>query len=241
MANPPFNMSDWSRKADDRRWRFGTPPQSNANYAWLQHIVSKLGERGTAGVVLSNGSMSSQQSGEGEIRAALVNADLIACMVALPGNLFRSTTIPACLWFLAKDKTTQGTKALADRRGEVLFIDARGLGKMVDRTERILTEDDISRVAHTYRAWRGARSVRTDHVIYANVPGFCYSAKLQEIERHNHILTPGRYVGFSESEDSEAEPATDRIGRLTSELLASFDESTRIEAIIRGQLERIND
>ncbi|MDQ1248142.1 MAG: type restriction enzyme protein, partial [Actinomycetota bacterium] len=234
MANPPFNMSDWARNPHDPRWRFGAPPQSNANYAWLQHIISKLGERGSAGVVLSNGSMSSQQSGEGEIRAAMVNADLVSCMVALPGNLFRSTAIPACLWFLTKDKTPQGGRALTDRRGEVLFIDARSLGTMLDRTERVLTDDDLARVADTYHAWRGTRSAKGSGKTYEDVPGFCYSAKLQEIASHDHVLTPGRYVGVAEvEEDPDAGPVADRIARLTKELFAPFEESARLEAVVR--------
>jgi len=237
MANPPFNMSDWVRKADDKRWRFGTPPQSNANYAWLQHIVSKLGERGSAGVVLSNGSMSTKQSGEGEIRAALVESDLVACMVALPSNLFRTTAIPACLWFLTKDKTPQGARALTDCRGEVLFINARNLGTLIDRTERVLTEDDLAKIADTYHAWRGTKSAKTKDLQYENVPSFCCSAKLQEIEKHDHILTPGRYVGAADAEeDPDAEPLEERIARLTKELYKHFDESARLEAVVREQL-----
>jgi type I restriction enzyme M protein len=241
LANPPFNMSDWARKPNDPRWRFGAPPQSNANFAWLQHIIFKLGERGSAGVVLSNGSMSSQQSGEGEIRASLVDADLIACMVALPGNLFRSTAIPACLWFLTKDKTPQGAKALTDRRGEVLFIDARGLGTMVDRTERVFTDEDLAQVAHTYHAWRGTRSARKAGKTYEDVPGFCYSARLQEVAANDHILTPGRYVGTAEvEEDPDAEPIADRIARLAEDLIAHFDESARIEGVVRERLRSLD-
>jgi len=207
LANPPFNMSDWARKSDDRRWRYGVPPQSNANYAWLQHIVSKLGDRGSAGVVLSNGSMSSKQSGEGEIRAAMVEADLVSCMVALPGNLFRTTAIPACLWFLTKDKGPQGTKALEDRRSRVLFIDARAMGTMVDRTERVLTEEDLEKISDTYHAWRGTKSARDKGLSYEDVPGYCYSATLEEIEKQDCVLTPGRYVGAAEvEEDPDAEP-----------------------------------
>lgn len=240
MANPPFNMSDWARKADDRRWRFGTPPQSNANYAWLQHIVSKLGERGSAGVVLSNGSMSSKQSGEGEIRAALVEADLVACMVALPGNLFRTTAIPACLWFLTKDKSPQGAKALTDRRGEVLFVDARNLGTMVDRTERVLTDEDLAKIADTYHAWRGTKSAKVKHISYEDAPGYCYSAELHEIEKHEYVLTPGRYVGTAQiDDDPDAEPVEERIERLSKELFESFEESSRLEAIVRNRLENI--
>ncbi|MBB2911253.1 type I restriction enzyme M protein [Streptosporangium becharense] len=241
MANPPFNMSDWARKADDPKWRYGVPPQSNANYAWLQHIISKLGDRGSAGVVLSNGSMSSKSSGEGEIRAAMVQADLVACMVALPGNLFRTTAIPACLWFLTKDKTPQGGKALTDRRGEVLFIDARNLGTMVDRTERVLTDEDIVKIADTYHAWRGTKSAKEKGLTYENVLGFCHSAALKEIREHDFVLTPGRYVGAVEvEEDPDAEPVQERIARLTKELFEHFEESARLEKVVREQLGRID-
>ncbi len=241
MANPPFNMSDWARRETDPRWRYGVPPQGNANYAWLQHIFSKLGDRGSAGVVLSNGSMSSKQSGEGEIRRAMVEANLVACMVALPPNLFRTTAIPACLWFLTKDKSPQGANAMTDRRDEILFIDARALGTMVDRTERILTDDDITKVADTYHAWRGTKSAKTQGLTYENEPGFCYSATLDEVAAHEHILTPGRYVGTSEDEaDPDAELVIDRIERLTKELYVQFDASTRLEGIIRGQLRSLD-
>ena len=240
LANPPFNMSDWSRTVDDPRWRYGTPPANNANFAWLQHIISKLAERGTAGVVLANGSMSSKQSGEGEIRAAIVEADLVSCMVALPPQLFRTTQIPACLWFFAKDKSPQGAKRLADRRGEVLFIDARNMGTMVDRTERILTDDDIARIADTYHAWRGTASARAKNLTYEDVPGFCYSATLEEIREQDHVLTPGRYVGAPEVQNEDDEPITDKIARLTKELYAHFEESARLEKVVREQLERID-
>jgi type I restriction enzyme M protein len=240
LANPPFNMSDWSRTVDDPRWRFGTPPANNANFAWLQHIISKLAERGTAGVVLANGSMSSKQSGEGEIRAAIVEADLVSCMVALPPQLFRTTQIPACLWFFDKDKSPQGAKRLADRRGEVLFIDARNMGTMVDRTERILTDEDIARIADTYHAWRGTASARAKNLTYEDVPGFCYSATLEEIREQGHVLTPGRYVGAPEVQNEDDEPITDKIARLTKELYAHFEESARLEKVVREQLERID-
>lgn len=241
MANPPFNMSDWARTASDPRWRYGAPPQSNANYAWLQHIVSKLGDRGSAGVVLSNGSMSSKQSGEGEIRASLVEADLVACMVALPANLFRTTAIPACLWFLTKDKSPQGTRALDDRRSRVLFIDARAMGTMIDRTERVLTEEDLAKVADTYHAWRGTKSAKKKGLSYEDVAGFCYSATLEEIEKHDHVLTPGRYVGAAEAEiDPDAEPVEERIARLTKELFAQLDESARLDGVVREQLGRVD-
>jgi type I restriction enzyme M protein len=240
LANPPFNMSDWARRTNDPRWRYGVPPAGNANFAWLQHMIYKLGERGTAGVVLANGSMSSQQSGEGDIRAAMVEADLVACMIALPPQLFRTTAIPACLWFLAKDKGPQAEKRLSDRRGETLFIDARSMGTLVNRTERILTDDEITRIADTYRAWRGTNSARAKLLTYEDTPGFCYSAPLEEIREHSHVLTPGRYVGAAEPEDDDIDAIAERIERLTKEILAHFDESSRLEQEIRAQLERLH-
>ncbi len=240
LANPPFNMSDWARRTNDPRWRFGTPPAGNANFAWLQHIAYKLAERGSAGVVLANGSMSSQQSGEGQIRAAMVEADLVACMVALPSQLFRTTAIPACLWFLTKDKTPQGARRLNDRRGEVLFIDARAMGALVNRTERILEPEEIAKIAGTYHAWRGAPSARSERLEYEDIPGFCYSATLEEIRQHDHVLTPGRYVGAAQTDDSDGEPIAEKIDRLTKELFAHFDESARLEQAVRAQLERLD-
>ena len=240
LANPPFNMSDWARKTDDPRWRYGVPPAGNANFAWLQHMIYKLGERGTAGVVLANGSMSSQQSGESEIRAAMVEADLVACMVALPPQLFRTTQIPACLWFLAKDKGPQGAKRLADRRGEVLFIDARSMGVLINRTERVFTDEEFGRIAGSYHAWRGTPSARAADLKYEDIPGFCFSATTEQIRQHSHILTPGRYVGATEVDEDDGEPIADKIARLTKELLAHFDESTRLEQVVRNQLERLD-
>ncbi|MEV4252757.1 class I SAM-dependent DNA methyltransferase [Spirillospora sp. NPDC049652] len=242
MANPPFNMKKWWRNEQDRRWLYGVPPQANANYAWLQHIISKLGDRGSAGVVLANGSMSSKQNGEDDIRKAIIEADLVACMIALPGNLFRSTAIPACLWFLAKDKTPQGGKALTDRRGETLFIDARNLGTMIDRTERVFTAHDLTKISDTYHAWRSTKSAKEKGIKYEDVPGFCYSASLAEIREHDFILTPGRYVGAMETDvDPDAEPVEDRIKRLTKELYEHLDESARLDTIVRNQLGRISD
>ncbi len=238
LANPPFNMSDWARRANDPRWRYGTPPAGNANFAWLQHIACKLAERGSAGVVLANGSMSAQQSGEGQIRAAMVEADLVACLVALPPQLFRTTAIPACLWFLAKDKTSQGARRLNDRRGEVLFIDARAMGVLVSRTERILEPEEIARIAGTYHAWRGTPGARRE---YDDVPGFCYSATLEEIRQHDHVLTPGRYIGSADTGAGDGEPTADKITRLTNELFAHFDESARLEQVVRAQLERLDE
>jgi type I restriction enzyme M protein len=240
LANPPFNDSDWERKSEDPRWRYGVPPASNANFAWLQHIVYKLSANGSAGVVLANGSMSSKQSGEGEIRAALVEADLVSCMIVLPKQLFRSTQIPACLWFFAKDKGPQGAKHLNDRRGDILFIDAHAMGTMLDRTERILTAEDIAKIASTYHAWRGTASAREAGLKYEDIPGFCCSADLEAVRKQDHILTPGRYVGAAESGDTDDEPITEKIDRLTKELFGHFGESARIEQIVREQLERLD-
>jgi type I restriction enzyme M protein len=214
LANPPFNISDWGgeRLKEDARWKFGVPPAGNANYAWLQHIYYHLAPYGTAGVVLANGSMSSNQSGEGEIRKAMVEADAVDCMVALPGQLFYSTPIPACLWFLARDKSNgkRGKQTLRDRRGEVLFIDARNMGQMVDRTRRELTDADIQQIADTYQAWRGEKGAGE----YADVPGFCKSATLDYIRKHGHVLTPGRYVGAAAAENDE-EPFDEKMTRLS--------------------------
>ncbi|WP_327655870.1 class I SAM-dependent DNA methyltransferase [Streptomyces sp. NBC_00483] len=236
MANPPFNIKEWARDEGDPRWRHGVPPKNNANYAWLQHMISKLGERGTAGIVLANGSMSSQSSGEGEIRQALVEADLVACMVAMPSQLFRTAQIPACLWFLAKDKTPQGAKRLDDRRGEILFIDARNMGEMVDRTERFLTEADLAKIADTYHAWRGTASARKAGLTYADEAGFCFSADLVTIREHGYVLTPGRYVGAVETEEEDAEAVAARISTLTKELFGLFEQSAELEKTVREQL-----
>src|SRR5216110_788879 len=188
LANPPFNDSDWFRKDDDARWRFGLPPRGNANFAWVQHFIHHLAPAGMAGFVLANGSMSSNQSGEGAIRRAIIEADLVDCMVALPGQLFYSTQIPVCLWFLARDKKNGRFR---DRRKQTLFIDARKMGTMVDRVHRDLTDEDLAKIAGTYHAWRGDE----DAGEYADVAGFCKAAKLDEIRKHGHVLTPGRYVG----------------------------------------------
>ncbi|WP_406045106.1 type I restriction-modification system subunit M [Micromonospora sp. NBC_00898] len=238
MANPPFNISDWGgdRLVMDPRWEYGIPPVGNANYAWLQHMAHKLSPKGRAGIVLANGSMSTKQSGEGDIRRAMVEGDLVACMVALPGQLFRSTPIPACLWFLARDKSPQGSKRLANRVNQVLFIDARNLGVMRNRTERELTGEDIRRVAETYHAWRG-----TDKTIqYMDVAGFCKSATLDEVREHEFILTPGRYVGAAEADTSDDELLEEKMSRITRELFAHFDESARLQAVVRDHLGRID-
>ncbi|MFC8842973.1 type I restriction-modification system subunit M [Streptomyces griseoincarnatus] len=240
MANPPFNIKDWARDETDPRWKYGVPPKNNANYAWLQHMISKLGEKGTAGIVLANGSMSSQSSGEGEIRQALIEADLVACMVALPPQLFRTTQIPACLWFLSKDKSPQGPRRLDDRRGEFLFIDARGMGEMADRTERVFPEADLRKVADTYHAWRGTASAREAGLTYEDEPGFCYSADLETVREHGYVLTPGRYVGAVEAQEEDAEAVAERISKLTAELYELFDNSAKLEKLVREQLGRVD-
>lgn len=238
LANPPFNISDWGgdRLTGDQRWTYGVPPKGNANFAWLQHMAFKLRPKGRAGIALANGSMSSKQSGEGHIRRTMVERDLVACIVELPPQLFRSTQISACLWFLTNDKTSQGAKRLANRRGEVLFINARSLGTLVSRTERELSAADIERIAGTYHRWRG-----TDRgAEYADEPGFCYSAGLDEIKQHDFILIPGQYVG-STANERDAEPINDKISRLTGELYACFAESARCEQEVRMQLARLDD
>ncbi|MEW2014083.1 MULTISPECIES: type I restriction-modification system subunit M [Microbacterium] len=236
MANPPFNIKDWARSEDDPRWRYGVPPAGNANYAWIQHILSKLAPGGQAGVVMANGSMSSNSGGEGQIRAEIVEADLVSCMVALPTQLFRSTGIPVCVWFFAKDKGA--------RAGEVLFIDARNLGHMVDRAERALSDEDIARIAGTFHAWRGRALsvpglVEGSSLSYSDVPGFCYSASLAEIKAADYALTPGRYVGAPEAED-DGEPIEDKLARLRAELESQFAESARLAEVVREQLGRVS-
>ena len=234
LANPPFNISDWGgdRLREDVRWSFGVPPAGNANYAWLQHIHHHLAPNGTAGVVLANGSMSSNQSGEGEIRRAMLEADVVDCMVALPGQLFYSTQIPACLWFLARNKNLG--HGLRDRRGQVLFIDARKLGVLVDRTRRELTDDEIQKIADTYHAWRGENGAGE----YADVAGFCKSASMEEIRKHGHVLTPGRYVGAAEQED-DGEPFAEKMARLSALWREQRAEGARLDAAIEANLKEL--
>ena len=230
LANPPFNDSDWRGELlrDDKRWVYGVPPAGNANFAWVQHFISHLAPTGIAGFVLANGSMSTNQSGEGEIRRNIVEADLVDCMVALPGQLFYSTQIPVCLWFLARDKRSGRFR---DRRGETLFIDARALGTMVDRTHRELTDDDVARVAGAYHAWRGDPGAGE----YVDEPGFCKTATLDEIRSHGHVLTPGRYVGAAAA-DEDDEPFDTKMRRLTATLREQQAEAARLDALIDANL-----
>lgn len=230
MANPPFNIKDWARNETDPRWRYGVPPAGNANYAWIQHILAKLAPGGQAGVVMANGSMSSNSGGEGQVRAEIVEADLVSCMVALPTQLFRSTGIPVCVWFFAKDK--------GKRAGEVLFIDARNLGHMVDRAERALSDDDIAKIAGAFHAWIGVESDAAP-TEYVDVPGFAYSATLAEIKAAEYSLTPGRYVGAAETAD-DSEPIEAKLERLGSELEIHFAEASRLADLVRQQLGRVS-
>ena len=255
LANPPFNDSDWFRKDDDVRWQFGVPPKGNANFAWVQHFIHHLAPNGYTGFVLANGSMSSNQSGEGEIRKAIIEADLVDCMVALPGQLFYSTQIPVCLWFLAKNKSGRHSgesgnpAALRDRRQQTLFIDARKMGTLIDRVHRELTDVDLAKIANTYHAWRGdlgdnrhrgdtqPRHSREsgNPLEYQDVPGFCKSATTLEIAAHGHVLTPGRYVGAEEVAD-DGDPFEEKMPRLVAELHAQFAESLSLEQAIKANL-----
>jgi type I restriction enzyme M protein len=254
MANPPFNISDWNRKEEDARWVYGVPPAGNANYAWLQHIVSHLAPHGTGGVVMANGSMTTNSGGEGEIRAQLVENDLVACMVAMPEKLFRSVGIPVCVWFFARDKAA-GPNGSIDRRGQVLFIDARGLGHMVTRAEKALSDADIAKIADTYHAWRGmerlgigTRDVTEtgngadgDTVVtlgsYQDLPGFCRSASIADIKHAGYALSPGRYVGAAEAD--RAEDVQERVAELTLRLQHLFDDSARLQSAVEEQLGRL--
>jgi type I restriction enzyme M protein len=303
LANPPFNNSEW--RGDllqaDKRWKYGVPPKGNANYAWIQHFIHHLSPTGTAGFVMANGSMSSNQSGEGEIRKNIIEADLVDCIVALPGQLFYSTQIPVCLWFLTRDKSGRSPSTLAgegqdspspgageghtspspreawgragvgdrDRRGETLFIDARKLGTMISRVQRELTHDDVAKIAGAYHAWRSvpppAANTEKSHAspsahagedhtspsplvgegrgggeitAYADIPGFCRSATLDEIRKHGHVLTPGRYVG-AEAQEDDGEPFEEKMKRLTATLREQQAEAARLDAAIADNLKEL--
>ncbi len=225
LANPPFNVSDWGgeRLREDRRWKYGIPPKGNANFAWVQHMLHHLAPRGAAGFVLANGSMSSGQKAESEIRQKLVEADLVDCMVALPSQLFYSTPIPACLWFLVRGR---------ERRGEVLFIDARQLGEMRDRTHRELTDADIDRIAATYHAWREGSENFADEL------GFCKSATLEAIRKYEHVLTVGYYVDPAPQEE-DCEPFADKMARLMAELRDQQSKAGQLDATIAANLREL--
>lgn len=223
LANPPFNISDYSLIQDDVRWKYGIPPQNNANYAWIQHIISKLSPKGTAGFVLANGSMSTSAKQEAEIRKNIIEAGLVDCIVTMPNNLFYNTTIPVCLWFISKKRET--------RKDKILFIDARKLGTMVTRKHRELSDEEIKQVCDTYHAWRDGR-------YYEDIQGFCKSADIEEIRGHEYILTPGRYVGVEEAEEDD-EPFDDKMTRLTGDLAEMFAKSHDLEDEIKKRLEAI--
>ena len=231
LANPPFNISDWggNRLREDVRWKYGTPPVGNANYAWLQHIIHHLAPNGTAGIVLANGSMSSNTSSEGEFRQSLVENDLVDCMVALPGNLFYGVTIPCCLWFLTKNKNS---KKFKNRKGKVLFIDARKLGALVDRVRRELSDEDIAKISDTYHAWRGEADAIERRGDYEDISGFCYSASLEDIKTHGYVLTPGRFVGVEEELD-DGVSFEDKFEALKEKLKGQFIRGEDLQSDIR--------
>jgi type I restriction enzyme M protein len=243
LANPPFNISDWGgdRLREDKRWVYGVPPLTNANFAWVEHMIYHLAPAGIAGFVLANGSMSSNMGGEGEIRKAIIEADLVDCMIAMPGQLFYSTQIPVCLWFLTRSKANKGFR---NRQGQTLFIDVRKMGTMIDRVHRELTDEDIMKIATTYHAWRGEppslgklRRSGKELAEYSDVPGFCKSAKLDEIRKHGHVLTPGRYVGTEDVED-DGEPFDDKMKRLVTQLREQTVKARKLdEAIVRNMKE----
>ena len=242
MANPPFNQKEWRTKdelTDDARWNgYNAPPTGNANYAWILNMVSKLSENGTAGFVLANGSMSSNTSGEGELRKQMLKNDLVDCMIALPGQLFYTTQIPVCLWFMTKNKKEQQfedqTRNHRNREGETLFIDARNMGTMVDRTHKELTTDDLDEITRTYHAWRGESKDGT----YEDIAGYCKSATLAEIEKNDFVLTPGRYVGVAEEEGDGIAFET-KMTDLSKTLFAQMEEAKDLDVAIRNNLKQL--
>ncbi|EGH41302.1 Type I restriction-modification system, M subunit [Pseudomonas syringae pv. pisi str. 1704B] len=240
LANPPFNISDWEgeKLKGDPRWAHGIPPKGNANYAWLQHILARLSSRGRAGVVLANGSMSTQQSGEDIIRQSMVIKDVVECMVALPGQLFSNTQIPACLWFLSKDKRI-GPNGKTDRSSQILFIDARkATSGRISRKQVEFTEDDMEGIAQTYHRWRN--TVFSDGEGYEDIPGFCYSASFEDVQKHGFILTPGRYVG-AESVEEDDQLFSDKLNHLIEQLGEQIAERNAIEKIILQKMGALRD
>ncbi len=240
IANPPFNSDDWDDTGslrEDVRWRYGTPPEGNANFAWIQHMLHHLAPTGTMATVLANGSLSTKTSGEGEIRKNLVEADLVECIVTLPDKLFFSTQIPVCLWFLTKDKTASAVRSerpQRDRRGQMLFIDARQMGSMATRTVREFSDEDIARIANTYNAWRGEPGLDP----YEDIPAFCASLTLDDVRANDYVLTPGRYVG-SEASEEDVEPLSDKIGRLQQSIRRSFAESEAAKSRVLDSLDAL--
>jgi type I restriction enzyme M protein len=226
IANPPFNMKGWGRPnlMDDGRWKYGLPPENNANFAWVQHFISHLNTKGLAGFVLANGSLSSKTSGEGDIRERLVVEGLVDCIVSMPAQLFYSTGIPACLWFISRDKVSR----MNESRNHILFIDARNMGEMIDRTHRQFSDKDVEKISDTYHKWKSGEE-------YHDITGFCNSASLEDVKANDFILTPGRYVGIEEAEE-DGEPYEEKMKRLTSELSELFDESDRLKEEIRKNL-----
>ncbi len=231
LANPPFNDSDWSGQLlrKDPRWQHGVPPTGNANYAWMQHMIYHLSPKGIMGLVLANGSLSSNTSGEGDIRSGIIGADLVDCIVALPKNLFYNVTIPACLWFISRKRAGNGNRK---RSGEILFIDATEVGHMIDRKHRVFTDEDVSQIANTYHEWR------KENGDYEDIKGFCKSATLADVEKHKHVLTPGRYVGIPDEED-DGVPFEEKMKTLTAELAEQMAEEKRLDDEIREQLKRV--
>jgi len=231
LANPPFNDSDWSGQLlqNDPRWQYGTPPASNANYAWLQHMIYHLSPKGVMACVLANGSLSSQTNNEGEIRKALIENDLVDCIVALPKQLFYNTGIPACIWFISRKRAGNGDRK---RTGEILFIDTSEVGFMADRTHREFTEEDISKISSTYHEWRKHDGK------YEDIKGFCKSANIEEITKHNFVLTPGRYVGIKDEED-DGIPFEDKMAELTAKLAEQMKEEKRLDDEIKKQLKNV--
>ncbi len=255
IANPPFNDSDWSGELlrDDPRWQYGVPPTGNANFAWMQHMIYHLAPNGTLGLVLANGSLSSNSGGEGEIRKAIVEAKLVDCIVALPDKLFYNTGIPACLWFISRDRKNHDFR---DREEEILFIDARNLGEMLTRRNRVFSDDDIARIADTYHAWRSKEGVgrvsdsvtrqvnaadvglRCANPTYEDIKGFCKAASLEEVRKHRHVLTPGRYVGIPDEED-DGVPLEEKMAKLTAELAEQMQQGEALDARIRENLAKV--
>jgi type I restriction enzyme M protein len=234
LANPPFNQSDWGQEflQDDVRWKYGVPPAGNANFAWIQHMLYHLAPHGVMATVLANGSLSSNISGEGEIRKNLIENDLVECIVALPKQLFYNTGIPACIWFLRREKNT--------RKNEILFIDASEMGSMIDRVHRVLTDEDIKKISETYHNWRASSPtpLLKERGEYKDIKGFCKSAKREEVEKHGFVLTPGRYVGIKEAED-DGIPFEEKMQKLTANLKEQFAKEQMMNEEIKKQLEKI--